>query len=351
MGVVYRARQELLEKEVALKMLRRRGWAAPEDARRLLFREASHAAKLDHPNIVPIYEVGVYQGEPYFSMKLVEGGSLAQLPPGLADDARQVARLLATIARAVHHAHQRGILHRDLKPANILLQKETSPNGASQFFPLVSDFGLAQPLGTVSEGTAGTLAYMAPEQLRGDKMLSVATDVFGLGAILYELLTGRPPCRDEAGQIVPPCVFWRRCRATWKRSACAVWSRSRRNATARPRSWPRPWTASCMPARARPAAFGRRPGGPVDLAAAGSRSFAGRVPGPGQSGQQLAGAAEQGLRRTGETGTRPLRLLVHEAPGPCRRPAHHGHRHPDQCPSELRDGSTPTCAGPASGRS
>jgi len=210
MGVVYRARQDRPEREVALKMLRRDGRAASEDFRRLLFREAGHAASLDHPNIVPIYDVKEYQGEPYFSMKLVEGGSLAQLPPGLADAANPVARLLATIARAVHHAHQRGILHRDLKPANILLQKEASPLGEPLFFPLVSDFGLAQPLGAVSEGAAGTLAYMAPEQLRGDKMLSVATDVYGLGAILYELLTGRPPARGKGEEPAPPRAFWRR---------------------------------------------------------------------------------------------------------------------------------------------
>ena len=211
MGVVYRARQDLGEavRDVALKMLRRRCSIAPEDVRRLL-RDAGHAAQMDHPNIVPIYEVGEYQGEPYFSMKLVEGSSLAQPPPGLADNADQVARLLATIARAVHHAHQRGILHRDLKPANILLQREASHKGETQLFPLVSDFGLALPLGTASEGVAGTLAYMAPEQLRGDPMLSVATDVYGLGAILCELLTGGPPDWDQGKNLVPPHNFWRR---------------------------------------------------------------------------------------------------------------------------------------------
>jgi eukaryotic-like serine/threonine-protein kinase len=217
MGVVYRAWQSRPEREVALKMVRRRAKGPLEDVdgrtqacHRLLFSEAGHAARLDHPHIVPIYEVGEYKGEPYFSMKLVEGGSLAQLPPGLADDSKQVARLLATIARAVHHAHQRGVLHRDLKPANILLRKEVAGKSETPFFPLVSDFGLAQQLGALSEGAAGTLPYMAPEQLRGDKELSVAVDVYGLGAILYELLTGRPPMRNQSKEVVPPRTFWRR---------------------------------------------------------------------------------------------------------------------------------------------
>ncbi len=115
---------------------------------------------------MPIYEVGDYQGQPYFSMMLVRGGSLAQLPTGLADDPRQVALLLIAVARAVHHAHQRGLLHRDLKPANILL-KEGKASGPSPltWVPLVTDFGLAQHIGAIAEGLAGTPSYMAPNRL------------------------------------------------------------------------------------------------------------------------------------------------------------------------------------------
>jgi WD40 repeat protein len=202
MGVVYRARQVSLDRAVALKMIRSGGLATPDEVRRFR-QEAAAAATLDHPHIVPIYEVGEHQGQRYYAMRLVDGGSLATrmtefAVPAATDKAEararqvRVAGLMGLVARAVFHAHQRNILHRDLKPANILLDEAEAPH--------VTDFGLARRIDRDSSLTKpgaviGTPSYMAPEQTGTGQPLTTQTDVWGLGAILYELLTGRPPFR------------------------------------------------------------------------------------------------------------------------------------------------------------
>lgn len=192
MGIVYEARQVSLNRKVALKMLLGGRLARDADLRR--FRsEAEAAARLDHPNIVPIYEVGERDGLPFFSMKLIEGRTLTER---LSDtDApvspREAAQLVSKVARAMHYAHEHGILHRDVKPSNILLDAHGEP--------YITDFGLAKVEGgssdlTLSNTVIGTPAYMSPEQAAGkSRELTTVSDLYSLGAVLYELLAGRPP--------------------------------------------------------------------------------------------------------------------------------------------------------------
>jgi serine/threonine-protein kinase len=192
MGVVYKARQVDLGRTVALKMILGGPWSGA--AERSRFRaEAEAIARLQHPNVVQIHDWGERDGQPYFSLEFVDGCSLAQRIGGRPMAPREAARLLEAVARGVHVAHGQGIVHRDLKPSNILL--------TASGVPKVADFGLAKRLGegggaglTASGQLMGTPSYMAPEQAQGrTRLIGPATDVYALGAVLYEMLTGRPP--------------------------------------------------------------------------------------------------------------------------------------------------------------
>jgi len=216
MGIVYKARHARLHRTVALKMLLAGAYAGPQERQRFI-REAESVAGLRHANLVQVYDVGEHDGRPYFTMEYVEGGSLAQKLLGTPQPVRQAAALVAILAEAVEVAHQGGIVHRDLKPANILLQSKSQIHNAkspkenlqvsdfgfrmSDFDPKIADFGLArhfdtEPALTLTGVRLGTPSYMAPEQAMGKtRAIGPGVDIYALGAILYELLTGRPPFR------------------------------------------------------------------------------------------------------------------------------------------------------------
>jgi serine/threonine protein kinase len=223
MGLVFKARHRELKRLVALKMILAGEHADTQELARFR-REAEAVAQLEHPNIVQIYEVGEHQGRPFFSLEFVEGGSLAQALTKMPFAPRQTAQVAEILAMAIHYAHQRGIVHRDLKPGNVLLRKLTtesteitehaerapppfasaSSSVANRFIPKITDFGLAKRLGEDSGDTRtgvimGTPSYMAPEQAEGkSRDAGPLVDVYALGAILYEMVTGRPPFKASS---------------------------------------------------------------------------------------------------------------------------------------------------------
>ena len=192
MGVVYKARHLKLQRLVALKMiLPGRDLSEGDRDQERFLSEARAVAQFQHPHLVQIYEIGEHDGQPYFSLELLEGGNLSRKLAGTPQPAAAAAALVETLARAVDYAHQKGIVHRDLKPSNILLTADGTPK--------IADFGLAKQLDqdtnlTDAGGILGTPSYMAPEQAWGESdAVGPAADIYALGVILYEMLTGRPP--------------------------------------------------------------------------------------------------------------------------------------------------------------
>jgi len=190
MGIVYTARQLGFNRIVALKMIRASVGDSPNERARFRI-EAEAVARLRHPNIVQVFDIGEADGSPFFSMEYLEGGSLSRPARAEVPTPRRAAEIVAALARAMQHAHESSVIHRDLKPSNVLLDADGTPK--------VADFGLAKLLDseatrTASEAILGTVCYLAPEQATAHKReVGPATDIYGLGTILYELLTGRPP--------------------------------------------------------------------------------------------------------------------------------------------------------------
>ena len=295
MGVVYQARQRSLNRLVAVKLILAGQLATPESVQRFRL-EAEAAARLNHPGIVPIYEIGEYETQHFYSMELVDGVSLSECLHEFTLDAaapvseqRQqelcVAELLSRVARALDFAHQHGVLHRDLKPSNILIDKDGQPR--------LTDFGLAKLTGaetgglTLSQTVLGTPGYLAPEQAAGHVDITTAADVYGLGATLYELLTGRPPFVGSTAVETmwkainqgprPRGNSTRRSIGIWKRSPCTAWRSGPSNDIPRRRRSLTTWSVSsaASPSWLVPSAVGNNSGG-------GAREIPSWPPSPGR---------------------------------------------------------------------
>ncbi len=245
MGVIYRARQTMLGSDVALKMIRSNHLASADEIRRF-YQEARAAAGLRHPNIVSVHDVGDVDGQHFLTMDFVDGGSLADLLRTGPLDPELAAELLLTVAQAVQYLHDHQVIHRDLKPSNILLDAGGQPS--------VTDFGLAKVFHGDSQETAsgtilGTPSYMSPEQAAGRAALvSPRSDVYSLGAILYEMLTGRAPFNSEnpldtvlqvlESEPIAPVDCRGTCPRIWRRFACVAWKNSRRPGSLPQQIWP-----------------------------------------------------------------------------------------------------------------
>ena len=278
MGIVWQARQISLNRPVALKMIRGGQFALSADVARFHV-EAEAAARLGHPNIVPIYEYGEHAGWHYFTMEVVAGGrSLASELTSGPCTPRRAAALISTVARAVHYAHQHGVLHRDIKPANILLDAAGEPH--------LADFGLARIEEanlkiTQSDKLIGTPHYMSPEQAAG-REITTAADVYSLGAVLYEMLTGRPPFQaDSIPEILrivvekdpkPPRQRNKAVDATSRRYASSASKRVHAVATHPPMPWPVISIAGWRTCRSRPARLDRHTPDEMGAPQAGRRS-------------------------------------------------------------------------------
>ncbi len=265
MGVVYKARQIALNREVALKMILSGAHAGEEEMARFQ-TEAEAIARLRHPGIVQIHEIGADEGRPFFSLEFCAGGSLERKLAGKPLPPREAADLVEQLARAMHAAHQAEVIHRDLKPANVLLAADGTPK--------ITDFGLAKKLdeaGQTHTGSVmGTPSYMAPEQAEGKKDIRPAADIYALGAILYKCLTGRPPFKAEttfdtilqvvSDEPIPPRQLNARVPRDLQTICLKCLHKEPRKRYPSARRWPAIWTASWTASPSRPDRWDRLSG-------------------------------------------------------------------------------------------
>ena len=336
MGVVFKARHKKLGRIVALKTIRPAALKPDADAIHRFRIEAAAVATLDHPHIVPIYEMGEYAGFPFISLKLIAGGDLERHAPRFKNHPRAIARLMKEVALAVHYAHLRGILHRDLKPSNILLDLEDQPH--------VTDFGLAKCVENDSGLThtgliLGTPSYMAPEQVSGHRReITTAVDVYGLGAVLYKLLTGRPPFQAdsvyetlrqvrEQEPVSPGTRAASMSIVTLRPSVSKCLEKDPRRRYPRPRPWRPTWTAGSRASRSRRVRSASRARMAVVRPQSRRRRTIGergRAPGDGRCRRYGIGHPPACFGRSGAIGCRREKAAAgseHERAAAVRRPA------------------------------